>query len=1471
MADNTRMKTMENSITELTKTLQQYMVESDRRHNEYSQHRHVDLARFDRVENQLISLHSTQNSNNSNNSAQTSQASHHPFQVRHIKLDFPRFDGSEVMNWIFRAEQFFDYYETPDNHRLTIAAVHMEKHVVPWFQMISKNQPFQSWAMFTKALEMEFGPSPYEAARPNLFKLTQQTTVADYYSSFTVLANRSEGLSPEATLDCFISGLKPDLKRDVIAQTPLSLSRAYALARLFEDKYTPPSQLKSTNPTSTKPYHFPTSNTPPRNNPQPPLLPTPKPPNLPTKGHPVKNITRSEMMLRREKGLCYYCDERFSISHKCPNRHYFLFQTEEEEEPDPPPPQITPSTDPETPPIVTEEHHLSLNALNGSARKGTMRFHGQIQGIAITILLDSGSSENFLQPRIAQTLQLPIQSTTQFQVTVGNGNLLSTMGFIEDLPVAVQGNTLHIPVYLLPISGVDLVLGVPWLQTLGPHIADYNALSLKFYLKDTFVTLYGEKPKSPSPAQFHHIKRLHHTQSIDSAFTLQFNTITTKDSSVPSDLNPDIAVILHQFRDVFEEPKSLPPARFQDHAITLMKGSNPVKVRPYRYPHSQKAQIETMVNEMLAQGIIQPSISPFSSPVLLVKKKDGSWRFCTDYRALNSITVKDSFPIPTVDELLDELHGACYFSKLDLRSGYHQILVKLEDRPKTAFRTHQGLYEWLVMPFGLSNAPASFQSLMNQVFQSLLRKSVLVFFDDILVYSPNWSMHLTHLEEVLQLMRHHQLYAKLSKCCFGFTKVDYLGHTISQEGVHMDKDKVKAVLDWPLPTNLKQLRGFLGLSGYYRRFIRNYASIAAPLTALLKKDAFEWSQPVTDAFLALQQAITAAPVLALPDFSKPFILETDASGTGIGAILSQDKHPIAYFSKKLAPSMQHKSAYVRELYAVTEAMAKFRHYILGHKFIIRTDQQSLKALTDQTIQTPEQQKWLHKFLGFDFTIEYKPGKDNVAADALSRSFFMAISRPVNSLLSSLNSAVNSDSTLSAIKTQCLQGTCADPLYQVRQDTLYWNNKVVVPEDSHIIQSILHEFHSSLLGGHAGIARTKARIASQFTWPSLSRDVRFFVSKCLVCQQAKSSTAAPAGLLQPLPIPLQIWDDVSMDFITGLPPSHGFTVIMVVVDRLSKYGHFVPLKSDFTSLKVAEAFLHTVVKLHGFPKSIVSDRDKVFTSSFWQNLFKLSGTTLSMSSAYHPQSDGQTEAINKCVEMYLRCFAGQAPNKWSKLLDWAEFWYNSSYQCSIGMTPFKVVYGRDPPILIKYDTAADVTPSLQSLLVERDETLQLLKVNLHRAQQIMKKYADSKRRFAEFQVGDMVLVKLQPYRQHSLALHQNQKLGLRYFGPFPVIQRIGLVAYKLLLPPSAKIHPVFHIVNLKPCKGDHTMQYLPLPLTTTETGPVLHPEDILQSRTLLVNGKQVPQVLIKWSTLPASEATWENWEDISNNYPNANLD
>jgi hypothetical protein len=749
---------------------------------------------------------------------------------------------------------------------------------------------------------MDFGPSAYDCPRAALFKLSQNSTVTEYYREFNALANRVYGVSTEAFLDCFLSGLQADIRRDVIALSPANLPKAFALAKLFEEKYLAqnkkysPNNQKSPNtynnyqskmaPITNKPDPNPNQN--PQKTQLPPLLPTPN-----QKPMTIKHISPAEMQIRRDKGLCYFCPERFSHTHRCPNRRLMMLQLTDDEfailDPDPP-------ADDNDTVSETTQHHLSLNAMNGNGGMGIIRFTGTIDNTEVQVIVDGGSSDTYLQPRIAQFLKLPVEPTPKFQVLVGNGQCLSVEGMVRKLPLQVQGQELVMPAYLLPVAGADLILGSSWLATLGPHIADYASLTLKFYQQGRFITLQGDRAKGPQQAQLHQLRRMQHTNAIAECFTIQLMEPEVPQDilvELPADMEPELAILLHTYRKVFKTPSGLPPPREHNHEIHLKEGTKPVKVKPYRYPHSQKEAIEEMVHEMLEQGIIKPSNSPFSSPIILVKKKDGSWRFCTDYRALNDVTIKDSFPMPTVDELLDELHGAQFFSKLDLRSGYHQILIKPEDCYKTAFRTHHGHYEWLVMPFGLTNAPATFQSLMNHIFQNALRKFVLVFFDDILVYSPSWQCHLQHLEWVLQILEQNELFAKLSKCSFGQKEVDYLGHIVSGSGVSMDANKVKDVLAWPRPINVKQLRGFLGLTWYYRRFIKSYAQIASPLIELLKKDAFKWNGEADTAFHKLKQAITTAPILKLPDFTEPFTLETDASGTGVGAVLGQKGHPIA--------------------------------------------------------------------------------------------------------------------------------------------------------------------------------------------------------------------------------------------------------------------------------------------------------------------------------------------------------------------------------------------------------------------------------------------------------------------------------------------------------------------------------------------------------------------------------------------------
>jgi hypothetical protein len=677
--------------------------------------------------------------------------------------------------------------------------------------------------------------------------------------------------------------------------------------------------------------------------------------------------------------------------------------------------------------------------------------------------------------------------------------------------------------------------------------------------------------------------------------------VQTSKLSIPQDLQR----IIDKHSKVFEDiPKGLPPTRNHDHEIHLIPGSVPPNIRPYRYPYAQKSEIERMVEEMLEAGIIRPSQSSYSAPVVMVFKKDSSWRMCPDYRELNKITIKDKFPIPVIDELLDELHGAIYFTKLDLRSGYHQIRMKEEDIPKTTFRTHEGHYEFLVMPFGLTNAPSTFQGLMNSIFKPFLRKFVLVFFDDILIYSKSWEDHLQHVDKVLQLLKEQQLYAKPSKCFFGVKEVEYLGHIVSHEGVKVDPNKIKAMMDWSIPKTLKNLRGFLGLTGYYRKFVRNYGRIAAPLTALTKKDAFSWTPEATKAFEQLKEAMCTAPVLTTPDFTKTFIVECDASGNGIGAVLMQEGRPLAFESRPLKGRDLHKPIYEKEMMAILHALKKWRPYLIGRHFKVKTDHDSLKYFLEQRLSSEEQQKWVTKILGYDFEIVYKKGKQNVVADALSRkdedveAFLYAISIIQPDWIIQARDEWKNDEKVWTLIERLQQDSGASDTFTWKNDSLWYKDRLYLCKNSQLKQKVLLELHTSPVGGHSGFLKTYHRVKKDFFWDGLKTDVQRFVAECLVCQQNKVETIKTPGLLQPLSIPSQRWEEVSMDFITGLPKSEGKSVIMVIVDRLTKYAHFCALSHPFKASTVATAFMETVQKLHGSPKIIVSDRDPIFTGHFW---------------------------------------------------------------------------------------------------------------------------------------------------------------------------------------------------------------------------------------------------------------------------------
>ena len=721
-----------------------------------------------------------------------------------------------------------------------------------------------------------------------------------------------------------------------------------------------------------------------------------------------------------------------------------------------------------------------------------------------------------------------------------------------------------------------------------------------------------------------------------SILVLMYKEILLISNEITQNLPSVVVDLLQVYEDLFpdEIPNGLPPKRGIEHQIDFIPGASIPNRPAYRTNPEETKEIQKQVSELMEKGYVRESMSPCAVPILLVPKKDGTWRMCVDCRAINKITVKYRHPIPRLDDMLDELHGSCLFSKIDLKSGYHQIRMKEGDEWKTAFKTKHGLYEWLVMPFGLTNAPSTFMRLMNHVLRAFIGKFVVVYFDDILVYSKNLDEHVQHLHCVFNVLRKEKLYANLKKCTFCTNEVTFLGYIVNEKGIHVDQEKVKVIRDWPTPTSVSDVRSFHGLASFYRRFIKDFSTIAAPLTECIKKNVgFKWGKEQNEAFSLLKDKLSSAPLLSLPNFTKPFEIECDASGIGIGGVLMQEGKPIAYFSEKLSGASLNYPTYDKEFYALVRVLKTWQHYLSYKEFIIHTDHESLKYLKGQDKLSKRHAKWVEFIESFPYIIKYKKGKENVVADALSRRYAL-ISKLDAKLLGFeyIKDLYPNDHDFANVYGACEKGGF-DKFY-IFEGFLFRENKLCVPQSS-LRELLVREAHSGGLMGHFGIKKTLDVLSDHFFWPHMKRDVERICKKCITCKQAKSK-AMPHGLYTPLPIPNEPWVDISMDFVLGLPRSKGGRdSIFVIVDRFSKMAHFIPCHKTDDATHIANLFFKEIVRLHGVPRTIVSDRDVKFLSHFGKTLWEKVGNKLLHSITCHPQTDGQTEAINKNLSTLLR--------------------------------------------------------------------------------------------------------------------------------------------------------------------------------------------------------------------------------------------
>ncbi|QRW20471.1 Retrotransposable element Tf2 protein [Rhizoctonia solani] len=827
-----------------------------------------------------------------------------------------------------------------------------------------------------------------------------------------------------------------------------------------------------------------------------------------------------------------------------------------------------------------------------------------------------------------------------------------------------------------------------------------------------------------------------------------------------------------------------------------------------------------------------------ASPILFVKKKNGKLRMCVDYRHLNSMTKKNVYPLPLPQNLIEKLQGAKIFSKFNLKAGYNLVQIKEGNEWKTAFKTKYGLFEYLVMPFGLTNAPAAFQDMMNEIFRDLLDVYVIIYLDNILVFSLNKKDHEAHVQEVLKRLQDNNLFCNIEKCHFHVKRINYLGFIILEFGIEVDQSKVTDAMNWSTPKNVKNIQEFLGFVNFYRQFIPNFGNMAQPLYNLLKKDSiWKWEQAEQQSFDGLKKCLTSAPLLLQPNTTKQFYVECNASDYATGAILSQRNPegklaPVAYLSKSLSPAEKNYNIFDKELLAVIRAFKEWRHLLEGLELPVQvlTDHKNLEHFSTSQSLNKQQIQWANFLVDYNFQIIYRPGAQNKKADILSRQYDLEI----NDLI---GEAIYKDERLKEILYK-LQNKDKVVNWELKEGLLWYQGKIFVPRDDTIRNLILESRHDALAAGHPGQTRTLELISRSYYWPLLKKFVNSYVSHCKTCIRSKPTNQVPVGLLKPLQIPERPWEDIAYDMIVGLPISEGFDAILTVIDRFSKMVHFIPTQSTASAIDIANLFITYIWKLHGLPKSTVSDRGPTFNAKFICHLYKRLDIKPTYSTAYHPQTDD-----------------------WVSLLPLAEFALNNLKQTSTGKSPFQICYGYNPRFTVGQKSDESV-PNAEEHAEFLEKGYDEVKAALSISQERMKHFYDQRHREEEeIQVGNKVWLNHQNISTNRPSI----KLSHKKLGPYLVIEKIGSHAYKLQLPHTMRIHPVFHINLLTKFHPDPHGRNppQPAPIITEEGEEEYKVEKILDSKWKGRGKTKKLWYLVKWKGYDEGSNLWEPIDNVGN--------
>lgn len=820
----------------------------------------------------------------------------------------------------------------------------------------------------------------------------------------------------------------------------------------------------------------------------------------------------------------------------------------------------------------------------------------------------------------------------------------------------------------------DVLLGMPWNSQENPD-TDYESRTISVLGHQlsaeavprsvpVSITAMGVKRfrrlllKQPRNVEIYHVV----SRKMPQSRTLpQPSSYTSSKDALLLHEDEELRAVLKKFESVFqpELPAGLPPERDVEHTIDVLPGAHPPYRTLYQLSPAELVAARAYVDKLLHSVKIHPSNSPYGAPLFFVKN-GSELRGVVDYRVLNRITKRNRAPIPSCDEMFDRLGQASYFSKLDLKTGFHQIRLRSCDIEKTAFNTKYGQFEYLVMPMGLCNSPATFQGLMNWVLHDFIDRFLVVYIDDIIIYSQTREEHLVHIRAVLKRLQEHKLYASPKKCEFMKSETEFLGLIVDREGIRVHPQKCEVIKNWPAPQSLTELRSFVGLVQFFRCFIPYFSLRTAPLTRMTQKGSgiHALDDAAAAEFRDLKSALVNAPVLVPSNWKKPFRVHIDASQTAVGSTLTQldasdGERAIAYMSRRLTAAEQNYTANERELLGLVFALMRFRCYLEGSTFEVITDNQVVRHFLTKKNLNRREARWLDTLASFNISsVTLQKGKIHVLGDSLSRipqrlevSQVELTSGSSSALQTELSdyltdqhfgpifAALRGDWPMDAKRRKRIETLL--PSFRIDDWRLLYDNKLCVPVKAK--RAVLTLVHDNPAGGHFAFAKTLARL-SNYHWKHKSRDVERYCSGCSTCQQQKDFHGQTSNDPQALPVPTRRWGMVATDFIVKLPRTpRGFDAISTWVDRLSRRVRFVPCRETDQATDTARLFFEKIFPHHGLPASIISDRDPRFIAKFWQSLMSLCGVQLRMAFSRHPQTDGASEVMNRMVENYIRCF------------------------------------------------------------------------------------------------------------------------------------------------------------------------------------------------------------------------------------------